>query len=106
MSTMLTDLGSEGGLDAPRFNSTFPASCSFVIAVGATQINSGATANDPESACERIIYSDGGFSDIFRMPSYQKAAVTKFLSEYPPPYSATQFNNSGKVGLLILLGVR
>ncbi|KAI0254130.1 subtilisin-like protein [Lactifluus subvellereus] len=85
-----------GGLNELRFNPAFPASCSFVVAVGGTQINSGATVNDPESACERIISSGGGFSDIFRMPSYQKAAVTKFLNEYPPPYSAAQFNNSGK----------
>ncbi|KAH9023489.1 subtilisin-like protein [Lactarius pseudohatsudake] len=81
-------------LNAVRFNPVFPASCSFVVSVGATQINSGATVNDPESAW---IFSGGGFSDIFPMPSYQATTVAKFLKEHPPPYNAAQFNNSGKV---------
>ncbi|KAI9435149.1 subtilisin-like protein [Lactarius indigo] len=80
-------------LHAVRFNPVFPASCPFVVSVGATQINSGATINDPESAWNS---SGGGFSDIFRMPSYQATAVAHFLKEHPPPYSAAQFNNSGK----------
>jgi hypothetical protein len=100
-STGLKPSGLNGsGLNALRFNPGFPASCSYVVAVGATQINSGSTVNDPESACGRVIYSGGGFSDIFSMPSYQTAAVTNFLKEHPPPYSATQYNNSGKVALL------
>ncbi|KAF8265230.1 subtilisin-like protein [Lactarius quietus] len=79
-----------------RFIPTYPQSCSFVVSVGATQINSGSTVNDTESACDRGgIYSGGGFSDIFPMPSYQAAAVTNFLKEHPPPYSPAQFNNSG-----------
>jgi tripeptidyl-peptidase I len=90
-------------LDSKRFNPVFPGSCPFVLSIGATQINSGATVNDPESACEREIFSGGGFSDIFQMPSYQTAAVTKFLKTHPPPYSAAQFNNSGKVELMIQL---
>ncbi|SRR6266404_517283 len=97
-SEWLTTLGiNDSGFNAVRFNPGFPASCSFVVAVGATQINLGATVNDPESACERMIFSGGGFSDIFSMPSYQAAAVTSFLKENPPPYSAAQYNNSGKV---------
>ena len=91
----------KGDLNALRFNPEFPASCPYVLSVGATQINSGATVNDPESACDRVIFSGGGFSDIFSMPSYQSAAVTNFLTAHPPPYSATQFNNSGQVALLI-----
>lgn len=39
----------------------------------------------------------GGFSNVFPMPSYQADAVTKFLTDTPPPYTAAQFNNSGKV---------
>ncbi|KAF8263524.1 peptidase S8/S53 domain-containing protein [Lactarius quietus] len=82
--------------DALRFNPGFPASCSYVVSVGATQIDSGSTVNDSESASDRVIYSGGGFSDFFPMPSYQAAEVTKFLKEHPPPYSAAQFNNSGQ----------
>jgi tripeptidyl-peptidase-1 len=77
-----------GGLNALRFNPEFPASCPYVLSVGATQINSGATVNDSESACDRVIHSGGGFSDFFSMPSYQSAAVTNFLTTHPPPYSA------------------
>lgn len=79
-----------------RFNPDFPGNCPFVTAVGATQINPGSTVNDPEGACEQIIFSGGGFSDIFPIPQYQKAAVTSFLENHPPPFTAEQFNNSGK----------
>jgi tripeptidyl-peptidase I len=106
MNSSLTSLGIDDPTDyfhARRFNPSFPASCPFVIAVGATQIDSGATVNDPEIACERGIVSGGGFSDIFPMPPYQRAAVTNFLEHHPPPYSAAQFNNSGKVRLLTQL---
>ena len=97
-TTGLTPSGLNGsGFNALRFNPGFPASCPYVVAVGASQIDSGSTVNDPETACDRVIYSGGGFSDIFSMPSYQTAAVTNFLKEHPPPYSAAQFNNSGKV---------
>ncbi|KAH9008704.1 peptidase S8/S53 domain-containing protein, partial [Lactarius deliciosus] len=63
------------------------------VSVGATQINSSATVNDPESAS---MFSGGGFSDIFPMPSYQATTVARFLKEHHPPYKAAQFNNSGK----------
>jgi len=34
------------------------------------------------------------------MPDYQKAAVTSFFKNHPPPFTAAQFNNSQKVGEL------
>ncbi|KAI9509937.1 subtilisin-like protein [Russula earlei] len=80
-----------------KFNPSFPATCPFVTAVGATQINPGSTVQDPESACETVIYSGGGFSNIFPMPSYQGSAVSNYLVNHPPPYSAKQYNNSGTV---------
>ncbi|KIJ32810.1 hypothetical protein M422DRAFT_265293 [Sphaerobolus stellatus SS14] len=79
-----------------RFNPDFPGNCPFVTAVGATQINPGSTVNDPEGACEQVIFSGGGFSDIFAMPSYQKDDVLSFFKNHPPPFSAAQFNNSQK----------
>jgi tripeptidyl-peptidase-1 len=45
--------------------SVLKATCPFVTAVGATQINPGSTINDPEGACEQAIFSGGGFSNIF-----------------------------------------
>ncbi|KDQ58299.1 hypothetical protein JAAARDRAFT_177501 [Jaapia argillacea MUCL 33604] len=53
-----------------NFVPTFPSSCPFVTSVGAT------TGTNPEAA---TTYSSGGFSNIFTMPSYQSAAVTKYL---------------------------
>lgn len=79
-----------------RFSPDFPVTCSFVTAVGATQVNPGSTVNDPEGACEQVIFSGGGFSNIFAMPDYQAAAVTSFLTNHPPPFTSAQFNNSGK----------
>jgi tripeptidyl-peptidase I len=84
-----------------KFNPDFPASCPFVTAVGATQINPGSTVFEPESACEQVIYSGGGFSNIFAMPEYQEAAVHRYLKDYPPPYTALQYNNSGMVTTLL-----
>ncbi|KAA1472283.1 hypothetical protein DENSPDRAFT_171643 [Dentipellis sp. KUC8613] len=80
-----------------RFNPGFPVTCPFVTAVGATQINPGSTVNDPEGACEQVIFSGGGFSNIFPMPSFQATAVTNFLKNTPPPFTSRQFNNTGNV---------
>ncbi|TDL19226.1 subtilisin-like protein [Rickenella mellea] len=80
-----------------KFNPGFPVTCPFVTAVGATQIDPGKTVDDPEGACEQVIFSGGGFSNIFAMPSYQQDAVTSFLTNHPPPFTSAQFNNSGKV---------
>ena len=66
-----------------RFSPDFPVTCPFVTAVGATQINPGSTVNDPEGACEQVIFSGGGFSDFFALPDYQATAVTSFLTNHP-----------------------
>jgi len=79
------------------FSPDFPVTCPFITAVGATQVNPGSTVNDPEGACEQVIFSGGGFSNFFAMPSYQATAVTDFLTLHPPPFTSAQFNNSGKV---------
>ena len=78
--------------------------CPFVTAVGATQINPGSTVNDPEGACEQVIFSGGGFSNIFTMPDYQADAVTGFLTNHPPPFTSAQFSNSGNVRRMLALG--
>ncbi|KAH9480393.1 Aorsin [Psilocybe cubensis] len=77
------------------FNPGFPASCPFVTAVGATQVNPGSTVNDPEGACEQVIFSGGGFSNIFPLPSFQADAVKSFLKNHPPPFTNGEFNNTG-----------
>ncbi|KZT64883.1 subtilisin-like protein [Daedalea quercina L-15889] len=80
---------------APDFNPTFPGTCPYITSVGATQVNPNSTVYEPESACEQVIYSGGGFSNVFAMPSYQKTAVESYLTKYPPPYSPSLYNSSG-----------
>lgn len=58
------------GKNTTRFLPTFPAACPYVTAVGGTRYVA------PETAAA---LAGGGFSDIFARPSYQDAAVTKYL---------------------------
>ena len=76
------------------FNPSFPSTCPYVTSVGATQIKPGATVTQPEEACETVIFSGGGFSNVFALPSYQTNAVKSFFANHPPPYTAAQYNNS------------
>lgn len=103
-----------------KFNPSFPGGCPWVTSVGATQILNGkskpikqkddilvcwenanmligSTVDDPESACEQVIHSGGGFSNVFAMPSYQEKALQTYMSKHAPPYNADRFNNSGTV---------
>ncbi|KAL6299946.1 peptidase S8/S53 domain-containing protein [Sparassis latifolia] len=80
---------------APIFSPTFPSTCPYITSVGATQVNPNSTVLEPESACEQVIYSSGGFSNMFAMPSYQKTAVESYLANYPPPYPADIWNSTG-----------
>ncbi|KAJ7595053.1 subtilisin-like protein [Mycena floridula] len=82
---------------AMPFSNPVQVTCPFVTAVGATQVNPGATVNDPEGACEQVIFSGGGFSNIFTTPFYQKEAVNTFLTNFKadPPFSTALFNSSG-----------
>ncbi|EGO26346.1 hypothetical protein SERLADRAFT_436157 [Serpula lacrymans var. lacrymans S7.9] len=81
--------------DGKIFNPTFPSTCPFVTSIGATQVNPGSSVFDPESACEQVIYSSGGFSNYFAMPHYQKDAVENYLKNHSPPYSASIWNSTG-----------
>ncbi|KAJ7716256.1 subtilisin-like protein [Mycena maculata] len=90
----LTPDGSESE-DGKIFNPSFPSTCPFVTSVGATQVNPGAQVTDPESACDQVIFSGGGFSNYFAIPDYQKGAVAAYLSANPPPYAATIYNSTG-----------
>ncbi|KAL8768557.1 MAG: hypothetical protein Q9209_005242 [Squamulea sp. 1 TL-2023] len=76
------------------FNPGFPSTCPYITSIGATQIVPGASVTAPEQACQTVIFSGGGFSNVFPLPSYQAAAVKSFFTNYPPPYGADRFNNS------------
>lgn len=76
------------------FNPSFPATCPYVTAVGATQIKPNGSVNDPEVAIETSIRSGGGFSNVFGLPTYQAEAVKSWFSTGNTPYGADRFNNS------------
>ena len=77
-----------------KFNPSFPSTCPYVTSVGATQIAPGASVFDVEEAAETVIFSGGGFSNVFPLPDYQSAAVKGFFKNSPPPYGSDRFNNS------------
>ncbi|KAL0577149.1 hypothetical protein V5O48_004825 [Marasmius crinis-equi] len=84
------------------FNPEFPSTCPFVSSVGATQMDPGATVNDPESACMQVIVSGGGFSNMFpsevidRVPDYQANAVAGYMRNAELPFANSVFNSTGK----------
>lgn len=80
--------------DDGQFNPSFPGGCPWVTSVGATQIRNGSSVQEAEVACELVIRSGGGFSNVFPMPSYQKKAVEHFFNSTPPPYNDNTYNNS------------
>ena len=79
-------------------NPTFPASCPYVTSVGATQIAPGKTTADREVAVdpnnEYSFSSGGGFSNYFPRPSYQDAAVSRYLGS--SIRNTSLFNNTGR----------
>ena len=84
-----------------QFNPSFPGTCPYITSVGATQVIPGtnivqalASGTQPEEACETVIFSGGGFSNVFPLPAYQRQAVKSFFANFPPPYSSAQYNNS------------
>ncbi|CAF9905503.1 MAG: hypothetical protein GOMPHAMPRED_003229 [Gomphillus americanus] len=79
-------------------NPSFPASCPYVTSVGATQIAPGKTTADREVAVDpNNVYSfssGGGFSNYFPRPSYQDAAVSKYLGS--STRNTSLFNITGR----------
>ena len=76
------------------FNPSFPGTCPYITSVGATQVKPNATVLQPEEAAELVIYSGGGFSNVFGTPSYQKSAVETYFAEHKPSYGSDRYNTS------------
>lgn len=97
------------------FNPTFPATCPFVTAVGATQLDTNETTNDAERAMFvhnklltplpniYTISTGGGVSNYFPMPDYQKSAVNEYFDNYAPAYKT--YDYEGKKSLAANGGV-
>lgn len=71
------------------FSPSWPNTCPYVTSVGGTEIASGKTVSDPEVAA-RSSYpkytSGGGFSNIYPIPKYQKAAVANYFASHDPEH--------------------
>ncbi|KAH7397703.1 peptidase S8/S53 domain-containing protein [Cadophora sp. MPI-SDFR-AT-0126] len=88
----VTGMYNAGG--SGMFNPSFPSTCPYVTSVGATQVAPGASVTQPEQAAESVIYSGGGFSNVFSMPSYQSSAVKTYFAQHKPSYSSDRYNTS------------
>lgn len=65
-----------------------------ITSVGATQVKPGASVTAPEKAAESVIYSGGGFSNVFALPSYQASAVGTYFAKHKPAYGSDRYNTS------------
>ncbi|EJD36853.1 subtilisin-like protein [Auricularia subglabra TFB-10046 SS5] len=79
-------VGDAQGTCRKTFAPTFPSGCPYITSVGSTQ------GFAPETAAA---FSSGGFSDLFAMPDYQAAAVSKYLAQLGDTY-AGRFNPKGR----------
>lgn len=83
-------LGPQGTI----FNPTWPNNCPWVTNVGATKVYPGRTVFEPESAVydpaghpyHVNFSSGGGFSNVYKVPEYQKYAVETYFAQHNPPY--------------------
>ena len=90
----ISEMGTFNDGSSGMFNPAFPSTCPYITSVGATQIRPGASVVEPEQACETVIYSGGGFSNVFTLPDYQSTAVKSWFTNFPPTYNAAQFNDT------------
>ena len=91
--------GELNGGGTGSFNPSFPGTCPYVTSVGATQVKHDysitPTVPSPEAACETVIYSGGGFSNVFPMPAYQANALAFYFQHHTPDkYNSTIYNDS------------
>lgn len=85
--------GAAGGI----FNPSFPSTCPFVTSVGATEVMEGSTVRSGEVACQKVIRSGGGFSNVFLVPEYQREVVEGYFEDVEDEYGPERYNNSGAV---------
>ncbi|KAF7909907.1 uncharacterized protein EAF01_003625 [Botrytis porri] len=82
------------GSNSTIFNPQFPVNCPYVTAVGATKVYPGHTVFEPESAANDLkgqpynsaYSSGGGFSNVYKIPSYQKEAIASYFKNHNPSY--------------------
>ncbi|KAI0809624.1 peptidase S8/S53 domain-containing protein [Xylaria sp. FL0064] len=89
-----------GGAEGQIFSPHSAASCPYVLAVGSTEWNRFANATGPEEPFEPLdevatqrFASGGGFSQIFKKPSYQHAAVAGYLNQVESTLNFTGYDH-------------
>ena len=91
--TILFASGDNGaGCHKHKFRPNFPCSSPYVTAVGGTAFNNP-FGIDGEYGYE---ISGGGFSNVFKRPSYQESAVNYYLQNSQKLPSASLYNNTGR----------
>ncbi|XP_046853613.1 tripeptidyl-peptidase 1-like [Xenia sp. Carnegie-2017] len=91
--TMLFASGDSGaGCHEKMFRPNFPCSSPYVTAVGGTAFN------DPFGIDGEYGYdiSGGGFSNVFKQPSYQTSAVNTYLNNSPKLPIESRYDRTGR----------
>jgi tripeptidyl-peptidase I len=75
------------------FNPEDPVTCPFITSVGATRQYPGQGIHQPESVMHLPELdpgwsSGGGFSNIYKAPAYQKAAIEAYFAKHDPGYAS------------------
>ncbi|KAJ7616318.1 family S53 protease [Mycena polygramma] len=68
--------GSDEDKTCTQFVPNLPSTCPYITAVGATQVITNGNSTREVAAH----FTGGGFSNLFAVPDYQKAAVSSYLS--------------------------
>ena len=84
----VTQCVSNDGEGRPMFIPTFPASCPYVTAVGATLASGG-------PPFEAASFSAGGFSNYFRVPRWQRRDAASYVAAMGPSHAGF-YNSSGR----------
>lgn len=86
--------------EGKRFSPSFPATCPYITAVGATDLRNSSIYGGEVAVAQpdgvTSYYSGGGFSSVFPRPSFQSSAVKTYLDKYAPKYGESVFNSSGR----------
>lgn len=88
------------GASGNIFEVDFASSCPYVLSVGSTEWDrfSNSTVPTPGKKLNEIATkrfpSGGGFSNVFSQPSYQRKAVSTYLSKTGPSLGFTGYNST------------
>jgi tripeptidyl-peptidase-1 len=83
------------GPDGLIFYTTMMNDCPYVLSVGSTELDRPAGATNPPAPFETLtevatarFASGGGFSNVFGVPSWQKAAIDAYFAQVDLPFDA------------------